>query len=107
MVGKGEIDVSLDQRMDEVAALSVLSEAQKTALLKRIRQGVKTPNSKPFSSAARWSINVFGFAALNSSVGAPPTGYGATFVSFAGYITRKLRELAAETTEEEFEAELQ
>lgn len=102
MVGKG-IDVSLDQQMDEVEELSVLSEAQKVALLKRIHEGIKALSSKPFTKAAQWTINVFGFAALNSLTGAPPTGYGATFVNFAGYIIHKRGRLVDESKQQEAE----
>lgn len=108
MVGEnGAIDVSLDQDMDEVAALSVLTMAQKAALLKRIHEGIKALSGKPFTKAVQWAVNVFGFAALNSIVGAPPTGYGASFTNFAAYIMHKRKQLADEQEAEELEHELQ
>lgn len=86
--------------MDEIAALSVLTEDQKTALLKRIHEGIKGLEEKPFSKAARWTVNIFCFATLTHSVGAPPMGYGATFAAFAAYIVRKRKQLAEESLDQ-------
>jgi len=92
--------------MDIVQTDDILTDAQKAAVLERVRKGIaylqRPVPMTVFGKAARWVLRVYAFTVLANGPSMPTKGFGATFEDLAAYITRrdKERELE-EVTEDE------